>query len=78
MLKGNLRIAANTAFRLSYYFSNSPKFWLGLQDDFDIKEESTLKGLLLKSIKPLNKKVASQRHKRLQVCFFLVDNGQGS
>ena len=58
ILKGNRRITADTALRLSKYFSNSPKFWLGLQDDFDIEEESTLKGSLLKSIKPLNQKVA--------------------
>ena len=58
ILKGNRRITADTALRLSKYFSNSPKFWLGLQDDFDIEEESTLKGSLLKSIKPLNEKVA--------------------
>ena len=56
ILKGNRRITADTALRLSKYFSNSPKFWLGLQDDFDIEEESTLKGTLLKSIKPLNEK----------------------
>ena len=39
ILKGNRRITADTALRLSKYFGNSPKFWLGLQDDFDIEEE---------------------------------------
>ena len=58
ILKGNRRITADTALRLSKYFSNSAKFWLGLQDDFDIEAESTLKGTILKSIKPLNEKVA--------------------
>jgi addiction module HigA family antidote len=58
ILKGNRRITADTALRLSKYFGNSAKFWLGLQDDFDIEEESTLKGTILKSIKPLNEKVA--------------------
>ena len=58
ILKGNRRITADTALRLSKYFSNSAKFWLGLQDDFDIEEESTLKGSILKSITPLNEKVA--------------------
>jgi len=43
ILKGNRRITADTAIRLSSYFGNSPKFWLGLQDDFDIEEESHLK-----------------------------------
>jgi addiction module HigA family antidote len=39
ILKGNRRITADTALRLSKYFGNSAKFWLGLQDDFDIEEE---------------------------------------
>lgn len=58
ILKGNRRITADTALRSSKYFGNSAKFWLGLQDDFDIEEESILKGTTLKSIKPLNEKVA--------------------
>ncbi|MEI6184578.1 MAG: HigA family addiction module antitoxin [Bacteroidota bacterium] len=40
ILKGNRRITADTALRLSKYFGNSAKFWLGLQDDFDIEAES--------------------------------------
>ena len=39
ILKGNRRITADTAIRLSQYFGNSAKFWLGIQDDFDIEEE---------------------------------------
>lgn len=58
ILKGNRRITADTALRLSKYFGNSAKFWLGLQDDFDIEEEILLKGSMLKSIKALNAKVA--------------------
>jgi addiction module HigA family antidote len=40
IIKGNRRITADTALRLSKYFGNSAKFWLGLQDDFDIEEEN--------------------------------------
>ncbi|HRE51194.1 MAG TPA: HigA family addiction module antitoxin [Flavitalea sp.] len=58
ILKGNRRITADTALRLSKYFGNSAKFWLGLQDDFDIEEEISAKGSALKSIKALNAKVA--------------------
>ena len=58
ILKGNRRITADTALRLSKYFGNSAKFWLGLQDDFYIEEEISTKGLMLKSIKALNAKVA--------------------
>lgn len=39
IIKGNRRISADTAVRLSAYFGNSPKFWLGLQDDYDIENE---------------------------------------
>jgi len=39
IIKGNRRITADTALRLSKFFGNSAKFWLGLQDDFDIEDE---------------------------------------
>ena len=58
ILKGNRRITADTALRLSKYFGNSPKFWLGLQNDYDIEEETSAKGTILKSIKALNQNVA--------------------
>jgi addiction module HigA family antidote len=46
IIKGNRRITADTALRLSKYFGNSAKFWLGLQDDFDLEEERAAKGSL--------------------------------
>jgi antitoxin HigA-1 len=58
IIKGNRRITAATALRLSKYFGNSAKFWLGLQDDFDIEEEISSKGAALQTIKALNAKVA--------------------
>jgi len=39
ILKGRRRVSADTALRLSKYFGNSAKFWLGLQDDFDSEEQ---------------------------------------
>jgi antitoxin HigA-1 len=50
ILKGNRRITADTALRLSKYFGNSAKFWLGLQDDFDLEEEQQLKSKELQLI----------------------------
>jgi addiction module HigA family antidote len=38
IIKQKRRITADTALRLSKYFGTSPKFWLGLQDDFDLEE----------------------------------------
>ena len=40
ILKGRRRITADTALRLSKFFGTSSKFWLGLQNDFDIEQES--------------------------------------
>jgi len=48
--KGRRRITADTALRLSTYFGNSPKFWLGLQYDYDIEEEGQLIAEELKAI----------------------------
>jgi addiction module HigA family antidote len=59
IIKGNRRITADTALRLSIYFGNSAKFWLGLQDDYDIEEEREKKEEELKKIKLYsNKNVA--------------------
>ena len=54
ILKHRRRVTADTALRLSLYFGNSPKFWLGLQDDFDIEEEQTVKAKELKLIDRFN------------------------
>lgn len=51
ILKGNRRITADTAIRFSHYFGNSAKFWMGLQDDFDIEEEILAKSKEFNSIK---------------------------
>jgi len=39
ILKRRRRITADTALRLGRYFGNSPKFWLGLQNDYDLEKE---------------------------------------
>jgi addiction module HigA family antidote len=53
ILKCRRSITADTALRLSKYFGNSPKFWLGLQDDYDLEEEGNLKGEEFNNIKPV-------------------------
>ena len=50
IIKGRRRITADTALRLSRYFGNSAKFWLGLQDDFDLEEEKEIKKKELENI----------------------------
>ena len=55
---GNRSITADTAIRLSYYFGNSAKFWLGLQNDFDLEEQKKLKAPEFKQIKRLKEYAA--------------------
>ncbi len=58
IIKGNRRITADTALRLSKYFGNNAKFWLGLQDDFDIEEENNRKKAELNAIKQHDRNAA--------------------
>lgn len=52
IIKGKRRVTADTALRLSIYFGNSPKFWLGLQDDYDLEEQSDVLSEELRGIEP--------------------------
>jgi addiction module HigA family antidote len=58
IIKGHRSITADTALRLSYYFGNSAKFWLGLQNDFDLEEEVKSKSAELRKIKSINEHAA--------------------
>lgn len=54
ILKRRRRITADTALRFSKFFGNSPQFWLGLQNDFDLEEEMNIINKDLKTIHSLN------------------------
>ncbi|RMZ51019.1 addiction module antidote protein, HigA family [Flavobacteriaceae bacterium PRS1] len=58
IIKQRRRITADTALRLAKYFGNSAKFWLGLQDDFDIEEEQNNKKDELNSIQTITNNTA--------------------
>jgi addiction module HigA family antidote len=58
IIRGTRRITADTALRLSRYFGNTAKFWLGIQDDYDIEEEELKKKAELNSIKQYENKAA--------------------
>ncbi|MBL4755986.1 MAG: HigA family addiction module antidote protein [Flavobacteriales bacterium] len=58
IVKGRRRITADTALRLSRYFGNSAKFWLGLQDDYDIEEEGSNKKKELDKITTIQQNAA--------------------
>lgn len=47
----NGQALADNALRLSKYFGNSAKFWLGLQNDFDIEKGKENKEFELSEIK---------------------------
>lgn len=53
IIKGKRRITADTALRLSKYFGTTAKFWLGMQDDYDLEEEKNNKEQEINSIKPI-------------------------
>ena len=53
IIKKRRRITADTALRLSRFFGTTAKFWLGLQDDYDLEEEKINKEKELSNIKPL-------------------------
>ncbi len=58
IIKGNRRITADTALRLSKFFGISANFWLGLQDDYDLEESRNQKEEELNNIKPLKDNAA--------------------
>lgn len=47
---GKRSITADTALRLARYFGVSEKFWLGLQNDYDLEETRTTLGEALEKI----------------------------
>ena len=38
IIHGRRRVTADTALRLGKYFGTSARFWLGIQDDYDIED----------------------------------------
>ena len=58
ILKGRRRVTADSALRFAKYFGTSAKFWLGLQDDFDLEEEGINKKSELDEIPKINTNAA--------------------
>ena len=59
ILKGRRRITADTALRLSRYFGNSAEFWLGIQDEYDLRDQEDELSEELARIPRARQKVAS-------------------
>ncbi|WAW09548.1 HigA family addiction module antitoxin [Oxalobacter vibrioformis] len=45
-------ITADTALRLARYFGNAPEFWMGLQDEYDLRVSRINLGDALERIQP--------------------------
>ena len=54
IINNRRRITADTALRLSLFFGNSAKFWLGLQNDFDIENAKSFQPSVYQQIKMTN------------------------
>ena len=59
ILRKKRGITADTAIRLSRYFGNSPDFWLGLQAEYDIRQEQRKPQKSFDSIVPLRSALIS-------------------
>lgn len=53
ILREKRAITPDTALRFSAFFGNSAKFWLGLQEDFDLEAAREKLGENLSRIRPL-------------------------
>jgi addiction module HigA family antidote len=58
ILKGKRRVTADSALRFAKYFGTTAKFWLGLQDDYDLEEEGINKKSELDEIPKINTNAA--------------------
>jgi len=54
IINSSRRITADTALRLSLFFGNSAKFWLGLQNDFDIENAKSIQPSIYQQVKRTN------------------------
>ena len=58
IIKGNRRITADTALRFAKFFGTSAKFWLGLQDDYDLEAANQNKHDEFEEIKTMDNSAA--------------------
>lgn len=56
--RGRRAITADTALRLARFFGTSSKFWLGLQEDYDLEEELRTSRRDIEAIQPLERRAA--------------------
>lgn len=52
IIKGRRSVTADTALRLARYFGNSAEFWLGLQQDYDLRQAAEQADLVASGVMP--------------------------
>ncbi len=55
IIKGKRKITVDTALRLSKFFGNSPEFWIGIQNEFDLRNEKQILKSILSDIQTFQK-----------------------
>lgn len=50
--RGRRAVSADTALRLAKFFGTTSKFWLGLQEDYDLEEELRARHREIEAIRP--------------------------
>lgn len=56
IIKGRRGVTTDTALRLARYFGNSPEFWLGLQQDYELRTACDTVILVEEEVVPYNSK----------------------
>ena len=51
--RGRRAVTADTALRLARFFGTTSKFWLGLQEDYELEEQLRATGEEIERIQPL-------------------------
>ncbi len=59
LVRGKRGISADTALRLARYFGNSARFWLNLQNHYDLELEEERIGASVAEIRPLGESPAA-------------------
>jgi addiction module HigA family antidote len=58
IIKGKRRITIDTALRLSKYFGNSVEFWIGIQNEYEIRVEKEMMEKQLEKIHTMKRSFA--------------------
>jgi addiction module HigA family antidote len=60
IIRGKRKISVETALKLSKYFGNSAEFWLGIQNDYDLRIEKKELEKVLKAIPSVQRHVLAK------------------